>query len=623
MGFWRGPHHVWAYRLLNRWVTKIVVVSESIKKMVMETEAVAPERIEVVYNGIDLKEFSGAADWTIKKELGIKEDEKVIMHVANLKPIKGHGFLFQALAAIGKIGPKFKLVLIGKDEFNGRLQSLAKDLNISDKIIFLGKRTDVARLLPAADICVLPSLSEGMSNAILEYMLAGKPVVATNVGGNPELVREGFNGLLVEPKNAQQLEKALLSFLQDENKRRTMGQNALRLVQEEFSIDQMVRNYENLFSGYKNSRRLLHLVSSGGLYGAENVILHLASSANGLFPYVGALNNRHNPHLEVIAKAKAMGVKTVVFDSQGRFDLGTVFKIRDFLLENNIDIIHTHNYKSDIVGFLAAKLAGKKWIATNHVWHSTDSKLKIYETIDAFILKQATKVVAVSEEIRQDLLARHFASGHVRTIHNGINIAQFLRRNSSAVHSLRKELGIKENELVLSIVGRLSKEKGHAIFIEAAQEVLKQNNNIKFLIIGDGPLRESLRAEVEKRKLTEKIIFTGIRQDMPEVYSMTDVLVNASFIEGLPMTILEAMAAQLPIIATKVGAIPQVIRHKENGLLLDAGDKETLVKAMRSLIDDAQMRNHLAQQAYRDVCEHFSVERMSEQYKQVYQEILN
>src|SRR3989338_4554051 len=168
MGFWRGKHHVWAYRLFNRWVNKIVVVSNSIKKMVMMTEGVAENKIEVIYNGVDLKKFEALP--TIKRELGIKDNELVIMHVANLKPIKGHPFLIQAAAAAAKVFPNFKIVLIGKDEFNGQLHKQAQELGISDKITFLGKRGDVSRLLSAADICVLTSLSEGMSNAILEYM---------------------------------------------------------------------------------------------------------------------------------------------------------------------------------------------------------------------------------------------------------------------------------------------------------------------------------------------------------------------------------------------------------------------------------------------------------------------
>ena len=249
MGFWRKSHHVSAYRLINRWVKKIVTVTESVKKMVIETEGVAPSKVEVIYNGVDVsvrRQPSGVR--SLKEELGIKENELVVIHVANLKLVKGHHFLLHAFAEIIRQTPHVKLLLIGKDELNGSLHRLAARLDIADNVLFLGTRQDVPDLLSAADICVLPSLSEGMSNAILEYMAAGKPVVATNVGGNPELIKNGFNGFLVAVENVEELKNALLALIKDAGKRQAMGANGFTRVKQEFSMEKMVRKYEELFN---------------------------------------------------------------------------------------------------------------------------------------------------------------------------------------------------------------------------------------------------------------------------------------------------------------------------------------------------------------------------------------
>ena len=176
--------------------------------------------------------------------------------------------------------------------------------------------------------------------------------------------------------------------------------------------------------------RVLHLVSSGGLYGAEHVILNLARSENTVC-YVGALYNVHSPHVEVIDEAEKRGLRTVVFDSRGRIDLGTVFQIKRFLRNNRIDILHTHGYKSDIVGFLAAFLTKIKWVATNHVWHPMSGKLRMYESLDAFALRFARRVVAVSYEIRDDLISRNVSSANIRVIDNGIDIDRFKQSKSS------------------------------------------------------------------------------------------------------------------------------------------------------------------------------------------------
>ncbi|MEK6560454.1 MAG: glycosyltransferase, partial [Nitrospirota bacterium] len=181
-------------------------------------------------------------------ELGIKENGLVVIHVANLKPVKGHRFLLHDFAEIIRQAPDMKLLLIGKDELNGSLHRLAAQLDIADNVLFLGTRQDVPDLLSAADICVLPSLSEGMSNAILEYMAAGKPVVATNVGGNPELIKNGFNGFLVAGENVEELKNALLALIKDGGKRQAMGANGFMRVKQEFSMEKMVRKYEELFN---------------------------------------------------------------------------------------------------------------------------------------------------------------------------------------------------------------------------------------------------------------------------------------------------------------------------------------------------------------------------------------
>ncbi len=618
MGFWRMSWHVAAYRIVNRWVKKIVVVSESVKNMVIATEHVAQEKIEVIYNGVELSPVT-----SLKRELEIKDDEIVIMHVANLKPVKGHTYFLQAVAQIINEYPKIKIVLIGKDEFNGAIQKQAKELGIEDKIIFLGQRNDVGRLLSAADICVLPSVSEGMSNAILEYMAAGKPVIATRVGGNPELVQEGFNGLLVAQENVGELKNALIILIKDENKRKEMGSNGFKRAQEYFSMNQMVVSYDKLFTNSLRPKtvKLLHLVSSGGLFGAERVILNLAGhNNNGTVPIVGALRNYHNPHLEIIEEARKMGLRTVIFNSYGQFDLGTVGRVTKFLKDNDIDIIHTHNYKSDIIGFLASRLANKKWIATNHVWHNTDAKLKIYERMDAFVLKFAHKVLTVSDEIKNDLITKRINNDKVKVIYNGIDISLFDNRSTS--DDYKHSFGIKNNDIVVAIVGRLSKEKGHHIFLRAAKEVSTRRGDIKFLIVGDGPLKEILASEVKNNNLTDKVVFTGVRNDMPQVYSICDILVNSSFIEGLPITILEAMASKVCIIATRVGAVPQVIRQGENGILLDPGDDAGLTREICALIDRPELRNMLADQAHRDVCEHFSVMSMVKHYSEIYKEVL-
>lgn len=602
MGFWRKPWHIHAYRWINQWVSKIIVVSNSIRDMVLLTEEVPEGRIEVIYNGVDLPVDPP------KPSLAELKDNLVIMHVASLSPVKGHVYLLEAFKDILGQFKDAKLVLIGEDMLNGSIQDQALKMGLKDQVLFLGERKDVSSLLTIADICVLPSLSEGMSNAILEYMAAGKPVIASNVGGNPELVQNGYNGLLVDKENSGQLKDALLDLLQNKEKRLTLGQNGLSMVKTKFTMQAMLAHYEKLY--VNGGIRVLHLVSSGGFFGAERVILNLASQQKEgeVLSWVGAINNEHNPHLEIIQEAQRTGLKTAVFDSRSQADLKTVSSLRDFLKVNNIDILHTHNYKSDITGFLATRLTKVKWVATMHGWISSDSKLRWYESLDRIVLKFAQKTICVSPQAGLTVIA------------NGVDCGQFYP--AQVDQNLKKSLGINSHETVITIVGRLGEEKGHQILFKALDLIIPQYPDFKCLVVGEGLLMKTLQEQVSSLKLSGHVIFTGNRKDMPEIYRICDILVNASFTEGMPMTILEAMATKVAVIATSVGGVPGVIKNEVNGLLLKPGEPESLSLAILGLLKDTDRRKALSQQAFKDVNEKYSQQRMAENYKNLYQGLM-
>ncbi len=252
MGFWRGPHHIMAYMLINHWVDKIIVVANSVKKMVFDSEHVAEDKIMVIHNGVELPQddidVQGINDLKCLPE--VNSSDIIIMHVANLKPIKGHTYLISALAKIVPVQPNVKLILVGEDRTDINIHKQVIDLGIEEHVIFLGRRDNVSALLRMADICVMPSLSEGMSNAILEYMAAGKPVIATDVGGNSELVEHNKTGLLIEKENITQLKDAILFLINHPDKRIEMGKAGYLKALREFSMQKMISKYIDLFNSY-------------------------------------------------------------------------------------------------------------------------------------------------------------------------------------------------------------------------------------------------------------------------------------------------------------------------------------------------------------------------------------
>jgi glycosyltransferase involved in cell wall biosynthesis len=246
--------------------------------------------------------------------------------------------------------------------------------------------------------------------------------------------------------------------------------------------------------------------------------------------------------------------------------------------------------------------------------------MRLYEGLDALVLRFAKRIVAVSQDVKSDLIAKRVPPAIIRIVENGIDLDRF--NDAGSTEALRAAFGVHEHDVV-TIAGRLSPEKGHQTFLQAVKRFSLIRDNVKFLVVGDGPLKEELWAESVRLNLDDRVVFVGFRSDMPDVYALTDVLVNASSIEGLPMTILEAMASKVPVIATRAGGIPNIITHDVTGLLVDPHDVDALEAAIASLVQDDHKRRRIAAAAFAFVSVGHSCEGMCDAYKRVYHEVLH
>lgn len=236
-----------AYRVVSRAAT-MVAVSEDVRRFVVESAGVSGQRVRVVHNGIGPQ--SPVPPEVIQRarlELGISSGQPVVTVVGSLYPVKGHRYLLEAVPQIVKTCPSTVFLFAGRGDCETALREQARTLGLEARVRFLGLRQDVPTLLELGDVFVQPSLSEGLSIAILEAMAAARPVVTTRVGGNPELVVEGETGLLVEPADAAGLASAVTRILADPAEGRRLGANGLARVRSRFSIETMVAQYEQIY----------------------------------------------------------------------------------------------------------------------------------------------------------------------------------------------------------------------------------------------------------------------------------------------------------------------------------------------------------------------------------------
>jgi glycosyltransferase involved in cell wall biosynthesis/peptidoglycan/xylan/chitin deacetylase (PgdA/CDA1 family) len=264
MGFMLKPRHIWLYRFINRFFDRIATVSSAVKEVVVQTQWAKRSDIVVIHNGV--VSFSTSAKVLSPFErlnsIDLNDGYLKICCLANIRPIKGHNYLIDAASLVVKRFPNVCFLLVGdydiNDPYFNELQRQIKTLRLQSTVKITGElpRQDVPALMAAMDISALPSSSEGMSNTLLESMSAGKPVVATAVGGNPELVEDGKTGYLVPPRDSHSMAEALLKLLANPELRHDMGLRGRSLVERKFSVTRMAERYEDLLEFVYLKRKL-------------------------------------------------------------------------------------------------------------------------------------------------------------------------------------------------------------------------------------------------------------------------------------------------------------------------------------------------------------------------------
>ncbi len=376
-----------------------------------------------------------------------------------------------------------------------------------------------------------------------------------------------------------------------------------------------IRN-RGIAGGKNTSMRVLELISSGGFYGAESVLLTLSAALNkiGCESVVGVFENAHLPNLEVALRARQAGLDVEVFPCRGRFDRKLVRVLREFARRRGIGVVNTHGYKANLYAYAAFCRTGIQLIATCHNWTNQSRSLQLYARVDRFVLRRFSRVVAVSGTVEQTLVASGIRPGRVATIENGVDISRF----PSGSSTFAREIGKGDRKLV-GMIGRLVPEKGPDVFLRAARGALERFPDSLFLLVGDGAMRPELERLARELAIADHVIFTGSRNDMPEIYAALDIVVLPSLNEGLPMSLLEALAAERPAIAARVGGVPRIIRENETGILVNPGDVQGLREAIERLLADSTLSRRLARAGRSLVEREFSAEVMARRYLDLYQ----
>lgn len=304
-------------------------------------------------------------------------------------------------------------------------------------------------------------------------------------------------------------------------------------------------------------------------------------------------------------------------------DLLALVEIMRFIQKNKIDIVHTHSSKAGILGRCAAALARAKTILhTVHGWSFNDFQKpfvrNLYRGLERFTAKFTDKIIVVSEHDRRKGLDSGIGREcQYALVRYGIDRTRFGKRDPF----IRKELGISDDAIVIGTIACFKPQKAPEDFVRLAFLISQVLPQARFLWVGDGALREKIKRLIAGLNLGSQFILTGWRRDIPRVLSAMDVFVLTSLWEGLPIAVLEAMASQVPVVATHTGGISEVITEGETGFLVPCHNMASMLENVQLLLGDAFRKERVIQSAKRRIDGAFDTETMMEAHAKLYQEL--
>jgi glycosyltransferase involved in cell wall biosynthesis len=372
--------------------------------------------------------------------------------------------------------------------------------------------------------------------------------------------------------------------------------------------------------------RVLHVRNSDRLGGPERLLLdQCARGAREIEAVVASFGAGGEPHAFLDAAARE-GVATVSIPQRSSYDLRLVARLRRVVKGIAPDVVVSHDYKADLLAAAALQGRGPAFVAVVHGYTAEDAKIRAFEAVDRRVLRRTHAVVAPSESVAAVLVAAGIDPAKVRVIENGVAVDRVGAAAAAGRDRLRREWGIEARERVVLALGRLSPEKGQDVLLEAfASLPAAPGAPLRLVFVGDGALRPSLEARVAElaaagRLAPRGVVFAGWRDDPHACLGAADVFALPSRREGLPLALLEAMAAALPIVATEVGGVVRALDGGRCGLVVPAGRPADLGAALASLLADRALCSRLVAAASDRVRAHYSVDRQTRALARVYAE---
>jgi glycosyltransferase involved in cell wall biosynthesis len=290
---------------------------------------------------------------------------------------------------------------------------------------------------------------------------------------------------------------------------------------------------------------------------------------------------------ELKRRAQEWQAPLLEITDRGPWDWRAFSELLNICRRDKVAVWHGHDYKSNLLGLLLRPFWPMRLVTTAHGWVEHTERTPLYYRIDRLCLPRYERVLCVSQDLYEECLACGVPAQRCTLVENGIDVRDFCRDRTAP--DAKQHLGLPAERLLIGAVGRLSAEKGFDVLLRAAAELVRAGMDVGVLIAGEGKERRALEALIAELNLADRVRLAGYCPDPQPVYEALDVFALSSLREGLPNVLLEAMALEVPVVATRVAGVPRLVRHEENGLLIEPGSSPDLAGALARLLRDSAL----------------------------------
>jgi glycosyltransferase involved in cell wall biosynthesis len=604
-------------RISLRRMDRVVCVSEGQATKVRRA-GVPGSKVAVIHNAVRADRFA-CADPAFRGRLQAffpSPRSRIIGAAGRLSPEKGFQVLVEAAATVTRADPSLGFILFGDGPLRETLARQVASAGLAGRFILAGFRSDLDDFLPHFDLLVLPSYTEGLPNVVLEASAAAVPVVATAVGGTPEVVEHGVTGFLVPPGKPAELAGRIRDVLATETRAREMGLRGQERTRRHFSFSAQGERYQHFFESLLAVRepvRVCFMIDELSSAGTESQLIALIRELD---------RSRIAPHLCLLRGDKSssraleppscpvirLGVSSLHHPST----LWKALRLARFFRRHRIDVLQVYFQDSTYLGVPVARLAGVPrvvrtrnnlgyWMTPVHRWLGR-------------LCNRGVDVLATNcEACRQAVIADEgIDPGRVVVLENGVDLSRFPEPHTRRQPEAGRRIGI---------VANLRPVKNVDLFVRAAAQVAARHPNVTFHLAGEGEQRPALEKLAVELELAGRLFLHGSLADIPGFVAGLDIAVLCSRSEGMSNALLEYMAAGKAIVATDVGANGQLIEHEIHGLLVLPGDSESLAGAMLRLLGDEALAARLGSAARHRARSQYSREAMIRRFEAFYEQL--